>query len=68
MPSFCRDGVTFTKFICERKNGDMFEGLAKDIDGGDGQMPVIVMVSCYSYGQLLFLWSVVILRLKEMAS
>lgn len=51
MPSFCRDGVTFTKFICERKNGDMFEGLAKDIDGGDGQMPVIVMVSCYSYGQ-----------------
>lgn len=48
LPNFCRDRVTFTKFICERKNGDVFEGLAKDILGeGHGQMPVYLRVSCH---------------------
>lgn len=43
LQNFCRDQVKFSRFICEIKNGDLFEGVIEDDFGSDAEkLPVIL--------------------------
>lgn len=49
LQNFCRDQVKFSRFICEIKNGDLFEGVVEDDFGSDAEkLPVILRVSYIS--------------------